>query len=68
MRFLGGSRKTNIEWGFPEKGGGGLDSLQIQGEGAGKKEGVVFEGGADTPMHNKDKKCQFVKVKKISVF
>ena len=22
MRFLGGSRKTNIEWGFPEKGGG----------------------------------------------
>ena len=29
MRFLGGSRKTNIEWGFPEKGGGGLDSLQI---------------------------------------
>ena len=69
MRFLGGSRKTNIEWGFPEKGGGGLGQFtDLEGRSWQERGGGVFEGGADTPMHNKDKKCQFVKVKKISVF
>ena len=42
MRFLGGSRKTNIEWGFPEKGGGAWTVYRFRGKELARKRGWCF--------------------------
>ena len=46
----GGSRKSNIKRGLPEKGGLG-QFADLRGRGLGKKEWVVFLRGVDTPLH-----------------
>ena len=50
--FKGGSQKTNTEGRITQKGGlGQFADLWVGGGGLGKKVGVVFLRGVDTPMH-----------------